>query len=533
MLNLALNQSLLKRNKKHLYLVLLTAFVFSYGFISFTANYIRKVNPNNESKSSQSLVANTMIYSPDDYWYVNQYKNWREGRGFTIDPAYKNLSVRRTPVYPIIYGVFTYEFGYENGIVLLRYFQILLFCISAWLIYLIVLELTQRTRSALIAAILYGVCPFISSYLPFTITESITPFFVVLTVYSYMNARKTKSNFMYLTTGIVAAICILNRPLCLVLAIAMIIAELMEIYKNKASVLVQTKKSILILIGALIIFTPWVIRNYKVTNGEIILLEKLERKDIMDYGHSLIELRSMVSCFGNPADYGCELFVQRATDNIANNNTDRNNVLLDDFLASFPGIAFQVWHKDTLKNAIKEYLICYESLFRRKGNIEKDNVTGEEEFLNCNEKLRVKYNHMTNEFKKKAFLNYYVLTPLGHLKDIIFQSNTANIAWLQPNDEGYSFVKKCIKAVLYLINTTFYVLFFVGLFSKLLPLWYRIISGISFLVLFIILTFEYRYFETRYYLIIWPFIIINGVVVLSFLYEMWIKPRLFRRKQTN
>lgn len=513
--------------------MLVTAFVFSYGFISFTTNYIKKVNPLNENRSSQSLVANTMIYSPDDYWYVNQYKNWREGRGFTIDPAYKNLSVRRTPVYPIIYGFFTYEFGYETGIVLLKYFQILLFCISSWLIYLIVLALTQELNLALIAALFYSVCPFLSSYLPFTITESITPFFVVCSLYCYMKAINSRNNGMYFMTGIVTAICILNRPLCLVLAAGMICAELLNNYKNKAVVLTELKKSILILAGAVIIFAPWVIRNYKVTKGELIILEKLERKDIMDYGHSLIELRSMVSSFGNPADYGCELFVQRAIDNIANNVSDKNEALLEDFVASFPKIAFSIWNRDTLKSAIHDYLICYESLFKRTGNLDKMNVTSEEEFLACNEKLRVRYTKMTDEFKRKAFLNYYVITPLGHLRDLIFQSNTANIAWLQPAEKGYSLAKKGIKAVLYLLNAACYILFFMGLFSRLLPQWYRIVAGISFLVLFIILTFEYRYFETRYYLIIWPFIIINTVVVLRFLYESRLKPHLFKQKQTN
>lgn len=530
---LALNQLGLGLNKKHLYLVLLIAFVCSYGYISFTVNYIKKSNPNNEKKSSQSLVANTMIYSPDDYWYVNQYKNWREGRGFTIDPAYKNLSVRRTPVYPIIYGFFTYEFGYETGIVLLRHFQVLLFCISSCLIYLIVAGLNQKPKVAFMAALIYAACPFLSSYLPFTITESITPFLVVFSVYCYMKAIKTKNSFIYFLTGIVSAICILNRPLCLVLATAMIVTELLFNYTNRKVFLFQAKRSILILIGAVIIFAPWVIRNFKVTNGEIIILEKLERKDIMDYGHSLIELRSMVSCFGNPADYSCELFVQRATDNIASNNADRNQVLLEDFVASFPDVAFRVWNRDTLKSAINEYLMCYESLYKRVGNIGKINVTGEEEFLKCNERLSMKYSQMTDEFKNRAFLNYYVLTPLGHLKDIIFQSNTANVAWLQPSEEGYSWSKKSVKAILYLANASFYILFFVGLFSRLLPQWYRILSGISFLTLFIILTFEYRYFETRYYLIVWPFIIINSTVLLSYLYETKLKSLLRRSKKTN
>ena len=58
-------------------------------------------------------------------------------------------------------------------------------------------------------------------------------------------------------------------------------------------------------IAVLLLFTPYVIRNYKVTNGDFVLLEKYYN-DPMDYGMQNIELKKWISTWINPAEYNSE-----------------------------------------------------------------------------------------------------------------------------------------------------------------------------------------------------------------------------------
>lgn len=503
-------------NKKHLYRILAIAFIFSWGYTAFTVSYIQSVNPSNVSKSSQSLNFQTMIHSADDYWYVNQYENWREGRGFTIDPQYDDLKVRRTPVYPIIYGFFAYEFGKELGLTFLKYLQILLFCISALLIYLIVINVSANSSLAFFTGVVYAVCPFIISYLPFTITEAVSPFFVTLSIYSYLKARTKQSWSWFFWTGIICSMAALNRPLILVIILSLIGVESYFMLKQRTYIN-SLKFGLWFFIGALFIFSPWIIRNYKVTNGEFIPLEKVNRISAMDYGYALIDIRNAVACFGNPADYNCELFVQNATENIVNNTPEKNKKLTEDFINSFPVFVWEVWNKQDFLQKVQYYFSCYQTLYDSLGNLDKEQITMNAQFLSCNEAVSNEFIKMKNEFKTKAPLRFYLITPLSHLKAIIFQSNSSNIAWLQSHGNGYTTIQKVVKGIFYLFNVIFYLTFLVSFFIPVLPGWYRLLSGLSALLLFVILTYEYRYFETRYYLIVWPFIIVNASAALHYI----------------
>ena len=54
---------------------------------------------------NDGILYGATLDSPDNAWYLNQIKNYLDGLGFTIDPLDPIYSVRRTPGYPIFYGI--------------------------------------------------------------------------------------------------------------------------------------------------------------------------------------------------------------------------------------------------------------------------------------------------------------------------------------------------------------------------------------------------------------------------------------------
>lgn len=498
-------------------IIILLSLTFAITLTEVNLSHIRKTNPANEKRSTQMIKEGGLVYSVDDYWYCNQYKNWREGKGFTIDPAFNHLSTRRTPVYPLIYGFFTYEFGAVAGGMMLKYFQIALFCLSALFMYRIAFYLFKNNSMAFISAVLYATSPFIASFLSFTITEAITPFLVTSSVFLYLKSIHDTKSKWFVLTGIMVAIGILNRPLVLVIAAAIGCAECYFLWTNRENVLARLKKSVLIFFGAVFILSFWVIRNYIVTNGEIIVLERYQKKELMDYGEGLVELRSLVSCFTNPADFNCEQLAETTSNNFVIGESDKNENIINEFVNKFPDDVLVMWNKDTLRLAITGYIDCFRKLYEAKKSITINDILHDSEFLEGNKIQAAKFESMRHRYMRERPVNYFLLTPLKHIKDLVLQSNSASLAFLNAADKKYSTFQLIIKTGFYLLHASFYVLFFISFFVKLIPSWFRLFSAVSFFLLFFILSYMFRYFETRYYLIVLPLVIVNVSFLINVL----------------
>ena len=81
--------------------------IFIFIFICFFAYILNLANIvfGNVGENPGELIQGATLGSPDNFWYITQVKHFINGFGLTNDPTDLIQYVRRTPGYPIFYGI--------------------------------------------------------------------------------------------------------------------------------------------------------------------------------------------------------------------------------------------------------------------------------------------------------------------------------------------------------------------------------------------------------------------------------------------
>lgn len=471
---------------------------FAYFLNEYNTTFIRNINPNNEFASSESLVYNSTINSIDNIWYVSQIKNWVQGKGFTIDPNDEKSMVRRTPIYPIFYGIHYVLLGEEGSFYFIRFTQIILFILATFALLYGVYYFTENKIIAILSAISFGFNPIFISYLYYTITEGISPALVCFLIYFLARCYKFGQKKDWIFAGLFFAIATLCRPAIIFIAPGIAVLVL---YKNKASVQQFILSSSLVVIGAAVLYVPHVVRNYMHAN-EFILLEKYYG-DPMDYGMPNIALRKWIACWTNPADLSSESISNRMRlDIVADVDSLYKSVSVENQLDRLPNRAFAADNKATVRAAFSCLYDYYYVKLITKNQTELDSI----------EKLCLaKITSLKTNYIQKQPLQYYFVTPLLFIKSILFQSNSSTLIFVGANQTN-QWLSIMVKGMLLLLNVYWWIalfglLFFFRKYSVLLSITILNIIGLFFYTIVI-----QKYFEVRYMIPIYPLMIIISVI---------------------
>ena len=152
--------------------------------------------------SNDGVLYGSTLSSPDNAWYLNQIKNYLNGFGFTIDPLDPIYAVRRTPGYPLFYGLHYILFGESGAHKVIPYTQTFLHALAAVYFFKTSKLLFSNSKVAFLSALLYGLSPFIVSFLFMTITESLFPAMIVFALYFAVSAHVKKSLLRCMYAGI-------------------------------------------------------------------------------------------------------------------------------------------------------------------------------------------------------------------------------------------------------------------------------------------------------------------------------------------
>lgn len=142
-------------SKKSTFLLALAVALYAFILNEYNNKVIRKLYPKNDYIHNSGLVHNSTVYNIDNYWYTQQIKNYVKGNGFTIDPQKEKYEVRRTPIYPLFYGVHYLLFGEIGSYYLIRFTQIALFVLSVFALLYATYNFTQNKFIAITSAILW------------------------------------------------------------------------------------------------------------------------------------------------------------------------------------------------------------------------------------------------------------------------------------------------------------------------------------------------------------------------------------------
>jgi 4-amino-4-deoxy-L-arabinose transferase-like glycosyltransferase len=185
---------------------------------------------------------------------------------FETEPPFEP-TIYRTPGYSFFVAGLYFISG--NSVFFVKLFQFLLFGLNAYLLYQLAKFYTDE-KTARLAGYFYLIyIPFIF-ITAFMITETVTvtlllSLFLLIKRYDWQNDKRIWVDLMI---GVVMAVLAMVRPTTSLIVIPLVLSLWLPYFFRKSTLNFQQVflKSTLFGCGLLIIFAPWVVRNYSITN---------------------------------------------------------------------------------------------------------------------------------------------------------------------------------------------------------------------------------------------------------------------------
>jgi 4-amino-4-deoxy-L-arabinose transferase-like glycosyltransferase len=195
---------------------------------------------------------------PQDWEYGDIAENVVDGNGFARISEFSHkieTTSSHAPVYPLYLSVF-YRAGQDPTIfIIIIFIQAVLSSLTVLIFYRIALILFNKTAGLLTAIAISFYPPLIYYSVKITPTVFVI-FFVGMTIFLLLKMEKTGYG-MALLAGSITGISILTNPITIAFLPAVLIWYL---WKKQISL----KTLALVLLSAVIIMSPWTIRNYAV-----------------------------------------------------------------------------------------------------------------------------------------------------------------------------------------------------------------------------------------------------------------------------
>lgn len=466
-------------------------------------HYVKANNPENAERNTKSTVYGYTIWSIDNSWYLPQIKNLVAGQGYTSDLDNPEMRVRRTPGYPLFYGLHYLIFGEKYSFLAIRYTQSILKALSVILLGSAVVFFTGNIKLAKTATIMFAFCPFTAVYTYYTLTESLYPFIFILSVYLFSKALARNKKVFFVFAGITLACLALVRPTAGMLLPVLLLALLVEGWSSRGSIRFALTNGALVIVGFVAAMSPWIVRNYIVTNGELVPLEKYYNESSMDYGKGHTYFARWWSCWDNPA---AEIYSNGVLDTIAGPTPEKHFEKADEFLDSLPEYAYSGSSREEVRNSLISLNLCFENrLLAQKATASEHHNLWVSPHPGCEEEVKSKFLGLTNNFKAAAPFRYYVITPLVITKDTVFHSFSSAYGSLNPEDHHPGSKQSFIKGLMYALNSLLFISFLLIGFTKKLNPGFKLLLVLFPLVTILFFAYINRYVETRYILAAYPF----------------------------
>jgi hypothetical protein len=447
------------------------------------------------------ILFGATLDSPDNAWYINQIKNYLDGLGFTIDPLDPIYSVRRTPGYPIFYGIHYLLLGEEGAHIVIPYTQTFLHALAAVFLFKTTFLIFTNVRIALFTGVLYGLSPFIVSFLFMTITESIFPAMIVFALYLIVSGYVKNSFFYSILAGIMVAVVVLVSPRN---GLIMLFFIQLIFYFGAPEKMRRIKINFVFLSAFILTMMPWAIRNYVVMD-KFIPLEKYYLNHTMG-GENLknMALYRWWAAWGSPdglrlhKDIGADIYGDnkyKSIDNFINNEV--------------PAWVYTVEGKGILRELLIDYQSCLSKSINLNGG---RRLRYPEEPDICEYQVSDKFDSFTNKLGSQYPFKVYVVSPL-YIRGLqyIFHSTVHN--WRSLDDYKNDVFKMFFKGFAYFINVLLWIFSILYLLSSRARS-EKFLLGIVPVTSFLFIVY-YRHVEGRYLLGVYPFLYIMTAVFLN------------------
>jgi hypothetical protein len=380
----------------------------------FSASFYQQLNLNklpNELKRD-----NTTVVTKDDYSYLNPPETflrtgiWKQ-EGNSIQSHFL-----RPPGYGVLYYLFLKLTN--QPLFYLKLFQLLFFACSVYWFFSITHSLTKNKKISLITSSIYGLTPFATNFLSYTLTESITPSLTLLFIHLLFEAHKKEcwqqKNIFYFLAALSFSVLLIVRPPLGFIGTLLPLFIFKDYWQH--GILKTLTKLIIFGTIAFSFMSVWQIRNYQLTHSYVGLHAIYYPDNNSIYRPTFKEYWNFV---GGWAQEGAEAHSYMVPMWKAAIKGDTSEIYVKNALTTFPEKVINHYGKERLTTVFKKYQTA--TLFQKRyydKNLPMPNYTPDIELEVIDD-----FTQLTKEYKTTFWLDYHILSPLKVFKVMSFHSN--------------------------------------------------------------------------------------------------------------
>jgi hypothetical protein len=479
--------------------------IYILCFLSFfTAAFYNELNlrklPPELVREGGTVITN------DDASYLNPPRNFIITGIWGEDYAGNVGRFIRPPGYGLLYLPLLYAFDAPGSITAFKILQYLLFSVSVFCFFQILLILTKSKRLSFAASAFYGLSPFAVGFLSYTLTESITPslmlFYLYLLLKAYSSTQE-KKNKLYFFASLIFAFIFIVRPV-LGLSGLMIPVFLFIDYRGELRELLN--KMVIFGSVALSLMISWQIRNYNIA-GQYVGMHPIYHPDNNTiYRAPFKAYWSFAGCWAERGDKGFSYMVPMWDAAIQGDTSIKYvNAAID----SLPEHVRAHFGETRLINVFRNYQTA---ILEQKPFYDKS-LPMPMKMSPVENRVVEDFRELASEYKSEFPLRYYLFSPLKVFRLLAFHSNLS-LYIFQLTYRGMWWME-VLRFICYAIHGLCFLFVFLNMIrirkEKMVSL---ILGWIPFIYIFY-LCYVQRGVEERYTLPVLPLLMIGVIISLA------------------
>ena len=445
------------------------------------------------------------LKTPDDASYLRPAENYYYKNVWRDNSSGRQSYFMREPGYGIFRYVLMKIAGVEQSYSYFKYVQLGLFSISVFFLFKIALVWGLSHRFALIVEGIYGLSPFASGFIYYSITEAITPALMILYVFFLLYGYRNSKPLYFILASLLLSYIGITRPVLLLFGVALPLA----IYWS-GQYLSLGRKLLFILITGIIAMAPiglWSLRNAQIAGGYVRLHPIYYIESNSQYRPTHQAIWEFDRSFGLEITDFHQLMVPLWQSAILG---DTSAVHIDSILMAYPGFVKQTIGEERLRTSFKLY---QQSIIYQRSHYPSD-VAMPDTIPAIEQQVIRDFNLYTSEINSKRWLWCHIVVPLKLFKALSFHSNLS-LYMFQHTYRGWWWMESL--RVIFLLLHFLCCLSFIGILMMRGDKLIKVLFGIVIGVYIFYLCYVFRALEERYVSPILPFMLFSLAYCISVL----------------
>lgn len=354
------------------------------------------------------------VATADDAAYIRPAENYYLQHTWKDNNPGRQSYFLRTPGYGLFRLALMELLGFESGQLYFRYFQVLFFAASVFLLYRSGRMLGLPPMWALAAEGIYGLSPFAIGFLYYSLTEGITPALMIGYTYLLLLAYTRRGPFFYLLAALLMGYIGLVRPVLLVFAAALPVMAWWS-----TATLPTLRRVAFLVLNVLIITLPltiWACRSYKIAGEWVGIYPIYYAESNSQFRPSHRAIWHFASSFGMDGRTFHESMVPLWDATI---HGDSSEVHIDSILDAIPDFVKKDIGEKRLRESYHRYRasIIYQRSVYPKGTAMPDTIPQQER------EVIADFEDFTSHIRSTHWLWCHIAVPLQVFKIASFHSN--------------------------------------------------------------------------------------------------------------